>query len=76
MQNMSSSIQTESNQKDFSSELCQGGIDIGALKPWNHLSLSENKKNAKCIPVKCVCNKFEKIIKSMANFESGMNLEG
>ena len=76
MQNMSSSIQTESNQKDFSSELCQGGIDIGELKPWNHLSLSENKKKATDIPVKCVCNKFEKIIKSLASFESGMNLEG
>ena len=68
--NMSSSVQSETSESSLDAELCQGGIDITALKPWNHLSLSENKVKPECLPSKCVCNKFEKIIKSVANFES------
>ena len=70
MQNMSSSIQSESNETGLDAELCQGGIDICALKPWKHLTLSENKVKPECLPTKCACNKFDKIIKSIANFES------
>ena len=70
MLNMSSSFQSESNESGLDAELCQGGIDIKELKPWNHLSLSENKVKPECLPSKCVCNKFDKLIKSISNFES------
>ena len=70
MQNMGSSIQSESNETGLDSELCQGGIDIEELKPWNHLTLGENKVKPEVLPAKCVCNKFDKIIKSLANFET------
>ena len=70
MQNMGSSIQSESNETGLDAELCQGGIDICALRPWKHLSLSENKVKPKCLPSKCACNKFDKIIESVAGFES------
>ena len=70
MLNMSSSFQSESNETGLDAELCQGGIDIKELKPWNHLSLSENKVKPECLPSKCVCNKFDKLIKSISNFES------
>jgi hypothetical protein len=68
--NMGSSVQSESNETGLDAELCQGGIDITELKPWNHLSLSENKVKPECLPSKCVCNKFDKLIKSIANFET------
>ena len=68
--NMGSSFQSESNETGLDAELCQGGIDITALKPWNHLSLSENKVKPECLPSKCACNKFDKLIKSIANFET------
>lgn len=74
--NMTSSVQNESWQLGLSAELCQSGIDIGELKPWNHMELNPNKKDPKCIPVKCVCNKFDKLVKSLSDFESGMNIEG
>ena len=70
MLNMSSSLQSESNESGLDAELCQGGIDIPELKPWNHLSLSENKVKPECLPSKCACNKFDKLIKSIANFET------
>lgn len=70
--NMGSSVQSEANETCLAAELCQGGIDITELKPWNHLSLSENHVEPKCIPVKCACNKFDKLVKSLANFESMM----
>ena len=70
MLNMSSSAQSESNESGLDAELCQGGIDIKELKPWNHLSLSENKVKPECLPSKCACNKFDKLIKSIANFET------
>lgn len=73
--NMTSSIQSESKEKSLTAELCTGGIDITQLKPWNHLSLSENKVKEKPIPNKCVCNKFDKVVKTVANFESQMNIE-
>ena len=68
--NMGSSVQSESNETGLDAELCQGGIDICALRPWKHLSLSENKVKPECLPSKCVCNKFDKLIKSIANFET------
>ena len=68
--NMSSSVQSEANETGLDAELCQGGIDITELKPWNHLSLSENKVKPEPLPVKSACNKFDKIIKSIANFET------
>ena len=68
--NMSSSVQSESNETSLDAELCQGGIDIKELKPWNHLNLKENKVKPECLPAKCACNKFDKIIKSIANFET------
>ena len=67
---MSSSVQSEASETSLDAELCQGGIDIPELKPWNHLSLSENKVEPECIPCKCACNKFDKIIKTIANFET------
>lgn len=73
--NMGSSLQSESKENDLTGELCQGGIDIKELKPWNHLNLSENKVEPKPIPAKCVCNKFDKVVKSLSNFESAMNIE-
>lgn len=74
--NMTSSVQFESKQKDLSSELCQGGIDIPELKPWNHMeNLTENGVQPQKIPVKPACNKFGKIIKTIAGFETAMNLE-
>jgi hypothetical protein len=68
--NMGSSVQSEANETSLDAELCQGGIDIAALKPWNHLSLKENKVKPACLPCKCACNKFDKLIKSIASFES------
>ena len=74
--NMTSSLQSETNESGLDAELCQGGIDIGELKPWNHLDLSDNKVEPKPIPSKCVCPKFDKIVKTLSGFESQMNLEG
>ena len=68
--NMTSSVQSESKEMGLSAELCQGGIDIPELKPWNHLSIEENKVKPPEVPVKCVCNKFDKLIKSLSNFET------
>lgn len=70
MLNMSSSVQSEASESGLDSELCQGGIDIAELKPWNHLNPSENKIEPEELPCKCACNKFEKIIKSIASFET------
>lgn len=71
--NMTSSVQSESNETRLASSICQGGIDIPELKPWHHLNLSENKVKPERLPVKCACNKFDKIIKSIANFETWFN---
>ena len=73
--NMTSSVQTETKEDSLSAELCQGGIEIEQLKPWNHLELSDNKVEPKKIKVKKACNKFGKIIETIAGFESAMNLE-
>lgn len=72
---MTSSIQSETDESGLDSELCQGGIDIKELTPWNHMDLSENHVEAKPIPSKCVCPKFDKIVKSLSGFESQFNLE-
>ena len=69
---MGSSAQAETEESGLDSKVCQGGIEIPELKPWNHLELSENKVEPKCIPCKCACNKFDKIIKTLAGFESLM----
>lgn len=73
--NMTSSVQSESSEEDLSAELCQGGIEIPELKPWNHMELSENKVEPKPIPVKPACNKFDKLVQTLADFESAMNIE-
>jgi len=73
--NMGSSIQSETKESTLDAELCQGGIDIKELKPWNHLDLSENHVKPEELPAKCACNKFEKIIKSLSSFESMFNME-
>lgn len=39
------------------------------------MELGENRLEAKPIPVKKACNKFDKLVKSLANFESSMRLE-
>lgn len=70
MLNMGSSVQSEAKETSLDSELCQGGIDIKELKPWNHLTLSENKVKPECLPTTGACNKFDKLIKSIANFET------
>ena len=70
MLNMGSSLQSEASETSLDSELCQGGIDIKELKPWNHLTLGENKVKPECLPCKCACNKFDKLIKSISGFES------
>jgi hypothetical protein len=49
--------------------------DITELKPWNHLELSENHIEPTPIPSKCICPKFDKIVKTLSNFESQMNIE-
>ena len=67
--NISSSIQSESNQLNLDGKVCKGGI-MKELQPWNHMSLKENKVTPKCIPSKCVCNKFDKVIESVSGFES------
>ena len=71
--NMSSSLQSESKETGLDAELCQGGIDIEQLKPWNHLELSENKIKPQPLPVKEACNKFDKIIQTVAGFETFFN---
>ena len=71
--NMTSSVQSESNESGLDAELCQGGIDIEQLKPWNHLELSENKIKPQPLPVKKACNKFDKIIQTVAGFETFFN---
>lgn len=68
--NMGSSLQSEASETSLDAELCQGGIDIKELKPWNHLTLGENKVKPECLPCKCACNKFDKIIKTIAKFET------
>ena len=73
--NMSSSVQSETDESGLSAELCQGGIDITELKPWNHLNLSDNHLEPKPIPSKCICPKFDKIVQTLSNFESQMNIE-
>ena len=67
--NISSSIQSESNQLNLDGKVCKGGI-MKELQPWNHMSLKENKVTPKCIPSKCVCNKFDKVIESVSGFET------
>jgi hypothetical protein len=73
--NMGSSAQSETDESGLDAQVCEGGIDIPEIKPWNHLELSENKVEPEKIPVKCACNKFDKIIQTLADFESGMNIE-
>lgn len=73
--NMGSSVQSESKETCLSAELCEGGICIEQLKPWNHLELSENHVEPKSIPAKPVCNKFDKMIKSEAGFETMFTTE-
>ena len=72
---MGSSLQSETNESGLDAELCQGGIDIKELTPWNHLSLSDNHVEATPIPSKCICPKFDKIVKTLSNFESQLKLE-
>ena len=74
--NMSSSLQTESDENKLSAELSQGGIDIEELKPWNHIDqLSENRVQSTEIPLTKACNKFDKVIQTIAGFESMLNLD-
>ena len=75
--NMSSSVQVESKKQiDLSSEICQGGICISELKPWNHIDKQYDRgSEPKPLPSTCACNKFDKVVKTLANFESAMNLE-
>ena len=68
--NMTSSTQSESNETGLDSEASQGLIVISPLKPWSHLTLSANKVEPDKVPVKPKCDKFDKIIKSIANFET------
>ena len=69
---MTSSIQSETNQSGLDSIVCQGGIDINELKPWNHIAKESEIQN---IPLKGACSPLDKIIQSLTNFESGMHLE-
>lgn len=39
------------------------------------MELGENKQEAKPIPVKKACNKFDKVVQTLANFEAGMNFQ-
>ena len=39
------------------------------------MELGENKQEAKPIPVKKACNKFDKVIETLASFESAMNID-
>ena len=73
--NMTSSLQSETDESGLSAELCEGGIDISELKPWNHLSLSDNHLEAKPIPSKCICPKFDKIVQTLSAFESQLKIE-
>ena len=57
------------------SEYKADDIDIEELKPWNHLELAENKVKVKEIEPKPACNKFDKVIETLASFESAMNIE-
>ena len=68
--NMTSSLQSETSEGGMDSEICDGKVEISELKPWNHLNPSENHIEPKPLPAKEACNKFEKIIKTMANFET------
>ena len=70
MMNMGSSLQSESHETGMDTEICQGGIDIKELKPWNHLEPSENHKKPEPLPVKCACNKFDKLVNSLSAFET------
>ena len=70
---MTSSVQSETNESGLDSELCQGGIEITELKPWNHLSPSENHIEPEPLPVKCICNKFDKVVKTISGFETFFN---
>jgi hypothetical protein len=72
--NMTSSTQSETSEPCLKSELCDGKVEIEQLKPWNHLEPSANKVEPTPLPVKCACNKFNKVVKSKANFEDAMNL--
>ena len=68
--NMGSSVQSESHETGLDSELCQGGIEIPQLRPWNYMQTSENHIEATPLPVTPACNKFNKIVKTLAGFES------
>ena len=72
--NMGSSAQSESGETSMCSELADDHVEIPQLKPWNHLEPSENRVDPKPIPSKCACNKFDKAVKTKANFEKQMNL--
>lgn len=39
------------------------------------MELGENKQEAKPIPSKPTCNKFDKVVQTLANFEAGMNFQ-
>lgn len=71
---MTSSLQSESNSYDLAAEICKGGI-MKELQPWNHLELGENHIEPKPIPAKCACNKFDKVVQTLAGFESAMIIE-
>lgn len=73
--NMGSSIQSETQETSLDSELCEGGIEIEQLKPWNHLEISDQKLKSEKMPITTACCKFDKLVQTLANFESQMNLE-
>ena len=72
---MTSSVQTETDERDLESETNANEIHIPAIKPWTHLDVDDNHLNAKSIEITRPCNKFNKIVKSMAGFEALMNFE-
>ena len=39
------------------------------------MELSENHVEPKQLPVKCACNKFDKLEQSISNFETMMQME-
>ena len=73
--NMTSSVQSETSQPSLCSEVCDGDVAIPELKPWNHLNPSDNKVEPPEIPSKCACNKFDKVVQSLAGFEKMMNFQ-
>lgn len=63
--NMTSSLQSETNQSNLKSLIAAANVDIPQLMPWHNLNLSENHQEGKPIPCTCKGCNMDDVIKQI-----------